>query len=597
MNTLNSIFHRKIVPMVVLIILSIAGAKSQTASIPTLSVSPIKLIIAAAKTTSNFQIGSNTSWKDSSSQSWFSVSKDSGSGDGTVFFTAQQNTDSSARTATVTVSAIGADTQTVTITQIGASGFTIPPMPSYSSLTSDTLLPDPFTFTDGSRMTNMDLWPRRSAEIAALAQEFEYGYKQSTPYSATTGSFSSNSITVTVNDSGKTISFVCSISYPSTGSAPYPAMLICGVSSLDNTQLSNMGVAVITFPSDQIAQENDATSRGIGKFYDMYGSNHSAGALMAWAWGMDRLIDAIEKTPAANIDPKRLGATGCSRWGKGALACGAFDARIKLTIPEESGSGGAASWRVSDSQLKNKVINQTLSEITGENCWFRQNFSQFVSTSAKLPYDQHSIIGLVAPRAILIIENDFLWLGPQSTWDCANAAHVIWEALQIPDKMGYNMSTAHNHCAFPSSEQSDVNAYVQKFLVGNGTGNTNIMSSDAGYVYEYAWVDWFAPDPATTSVREQGQPSLLPKEFYLDQNYPNPFNPSTTIKYQTPKDGQVRLIIYDALGRVVRTLVDEYKPSGRYSVEFEASGLSTGTYFYSLKAGDFKSVKKMTLIK
>ena len=157
MSTLNSIFHRTIVPMVVLIMLFIAGAKSQTASIPTLSVSPIKLIIAAAKTTSNFQIGSNTSWKDSSSQSWFSVSKDSGSGDGTVSFTAQQNTDSSARTATVTVSAIGADTQTVKITQIGASGFTIPPMPSYSSLTSDTLLPDPFTFLDGSRMTNMDL--------------------------------------------------------------------------------------------------------------------------------------------------------------------------------------------------------------------------------------------------------------------------------------------------------------------------------------------------------------------------------------------------------------------------------------------------------
>ena len=329
------------------LILFIAGAKSQT-STPTLSVSSAKIILSAAKSIGDFQIVSNTSWKESSSQSWLTVNKDSGSAIGTIFFTAHQNTDSSARIATITVSARGADTQTVTITQIGTSGFTIPPMPSYSSLTSDTLLPDPFIFMNGSRMSDPSLWPSRRAEIAALAQEFEYGYKPNTSYSATTGSFRGDTLIVTVTDSGKTISFPCAISYPSTGSAPYPAMIGCGFSSLNNTELSNLGVAVITFPSDQIALENDATSRGQGLFYTLYGSNQSAGALMAWAWGMDRLIDAIEKTPAANIDPKRLGVTGCSRWGKGALACGAFDERIVLTIPEESGSGGSASWRVSD---------------------------------------------------------------------------------------------------------------------------------------------------------------------------------------------------------------------------------------------------------
>ena len=188
--------------------------------------------------------------------------------------------------------------------RVDSSGCKVPTMPSYSSLPSNAKLPDPFTFLDGTVMTySIDRWPCRRAEIAALAQEFEFGYKQNTPYSATTASFSSNSLIVTVTDSGKTISFTCSIQYPSTGSAPYPAMIGCGVSSLNSTALSTLGVAVITFPSDDIAQENDATSRGIGKFYTLYGSNHSAGALMAWAWGLDRLIDAIEKTPAANIDP------------------------------------------------------------------------------------------------------------------------------------------------------------------------------------------------------------------------------------------------------------------------------------------------------
>jgi hypothetical protein len=496
----------------------------------------------------------------------------------------------------ITVSATGAATQTATVTKSAdSSGCTIPAMPSYSSLKSDTLLPDPFTFMDGTEMTRLDQWPCLRAEIAALAQEFEYGYKPNTPYSATTGSFSSNSITVTVTDSGKTISFSCSISYPSTGSAPYPAMISCGVSSLNNTQLSNLGVAVITFPSDQIALENDATSRGQGLFYNLYGSNQSAGALMAWAWGADRLIDAIEKTPAANIDPKRLGVTGCSRWGKGALACGAFDERIVLTIPEESGSGGAASWRVSDYWHAQGVIDQTLSEITGENCWFRANFNQFGSTATKLPFDQHSIIGLVAPRACLIIENDFLWLGPKSTWDCANAANLIWQGLMVPDKMGCTESAAHNHCAFPSSEQADVNAFVKKFLVGNGTDNTNILRSDAHYVYEYGWVNWFPPLLPATLV--QGQQSSLPKGFYLEQNYPNPFNPSTTISFGIPKDAFVSLKVYNSFGQEIAELAGKDYPAGRHSVTFNASTLASGVYFCAMKAGDYAMVKRMTMLK
>ena len=199
-------------------------------------------------------------------------------------------------------------------------------------------------------------------------------------------------------------------------------MIGVGGSNLNNSALSSMGVAVINFPNNEIAQQNGQSSRGVGKFYDMYGSGHSAGALMAWAWGVSRLIDALEKTPAANIDPTRLGVTGCSRNGKGALTVGAFDERIKLTIPQESGSGGSGSWRVSDWMASQGQETQTLSQIVGENVWFRANFNQFSSAATKLPFDHHSIIGLVAPRAILIIENDILWLGPQSSWSGANAA-------------------------------------------------------------------------------------------------------------------------------------------------------------------------------
>ena len=376
--------------------------------------------------------------------------------------------------------------------------YVVPSMPPFSSLPENTYLPDPFRFMSGSRMTTIDQWPCRRMEIAELVEEFELGYKQETPYSATTGDFNStlNRLAVTVNDNGTQISFNCYITYPSTGSAPYPAMIGCGFSSLDNVALSNMGVAVISFPSDEIGQENGGSSRGVGKFYDMYGSGHSAGALMAWAWGMDRMIDAIEKTPAANIDPNRLGVTGCSRWGKGALVCGAYDERIKLTIPQESGSGGAASWRVSDWQGSNGESVQTLCQLVTENVWMRANFNQFCGHTNKLPFDHHEIEGLCAPRALLVIENSSMaWLGNVSTWTTGNVAHKIWEALGIPDVMGYSSVGGHNHCQFPASQLPELTAYVQKFLVGGGVADTNVMKCDGGIIYnESQWVNWSVPN-------------------------------------------------------------------------------------------------------
>jgi hypothetical protein len=461
----------------------------------TLSVAPGTVNVAAAANSAGaFDITSNTSWTVTDNQSWLTVSPTSGSNNGTVTVTAQENTSASARTATVTVSATGVPSRTVTVTQSGGGGgggCNMPPIPSFASLPTNSFLPDPFTFMNGSRVTTRAEWTCRRAEIATLAQEFEYGYKQNTPYSATTGSFSGNTLTVTVTDNGRTISFNASITYPSSGSGPFPAMIGVGGSNLNNSALSSMGVAVINFPNDQIAQQNNQSSRGVGKFYDMYGSGHSAGALMAWAWGVSRLIDAIEKTPAANIDPNRLGVTGCSRNGKGALTVGAFDERIKLTIPQESGSGGSGNWRVSDWMLSQGQSTQTLSEIVGENVWFRANFNQFSSAATKLPFDHHSIIGLVAPRAILIIENDILWLGPQSSWTSANAARMIWQAHGVPDMMGYSLTTGHTHCAFPSSQQTEVNAYVQRFLIGSSAGNTNVMRNDPGVTFNQSmWVNW-----------------------------------------------------------------------------------------------------------
>jgi len=99
-----------------------------------------------------------------------------------------------------------------------------------------------------------------------------------------------------------------------------------------------------------------------------------------------------------------------------------------------------------------------------------------------------------------------------------------------------------------------------------------------------------------TDVEYEGSGNT-PNNFSLEQNYPNPFNPSTKIQYRVPSISQVVLKIYDILGNEIATLVNEEKPAGVYEVEFNAATLSSGVYFYQLKAGEFIQTKKMILIK
>ena len=96
-------------------------------------------------------------------------------------------------------------------------------------------------------------------------------------------------------------------------------------------------------------------------------------------------------------------------------------------------------------------------------------------------------------------------------------------------------------------------------------------------------------------VEENG--SSIPLSYALFNNYPNPFNPTTTIKYDLPADTKVQIKIFDVLGIEVAELVNENKPTGRYEVEFEASSLASGIYFYRIQAGSFVDTKKMILMK
>ena len=91
--------------------------------------------------------------------------------------------------------------------------------------------------------------------------------------------------------------------------------------------------------------------------------------------------------------------------------------------------------------------------------------------------------------------------------------------------------------------------------------------------------------------------NAIPDVYSLEQNYPNPFNPSTTIKFTIPEEGLVSLKVYDILGKEVSVLLDEMKQKGSYEINFNASGLSSGVYFYKLESGNFSNTKKMFLMK
>ncbi|NTW50718.1 MAG: T9SS type A sorting domain-containing protein [Chlorobiales bacterium] len=99
----------------------------------------------------------------------------------------------------------------------------------------------------------------------------------------------------------------------------------------------------------------------------------------------------------------------------------------------------------------------------------------------------------------------------------------------------------------------------------------------------------------TSGTGETG--TTKPLEFALGQNYPNPFNPVTTIQYTIPSTAEVKLKVFDLLGREIRTLVNERKPSGSYEVRFDGASLASGMYFYRLMAGNYVKTKKMVLVK
>lgn len=376
----------------------------------------------------------------------------------------------------------------------------LPGLPSNGTSANIPKLPDPFKFIDGTRISSKGDWEKLRADLSAMLQASVYGPKPPAP-DKLTATFSGGTVTVNMTVGSKTGSFTFKITGGGTAAAPVPCVITCNGSSLPIPS----GIATITLSTDTFAKQDKSIPTN-GLVSTLYGSAAAkSGSDICWAWGASRIIDALELLPEAGINVKAIGVTGCSYAGKGALCMGAFDERVSLTMMQEGGSGGSALWRVSTAEAAAGQNIQEATEIVGEQNWqggdFKALFSGQNKKTApvqKLLADQHFTVALCAPRAVILLENDIDWLGPVAAYGGGVAARMVFEALGIKDRIGVSVAANHSHCAFPSSQQASLTAFITRFLkkgmadtsgvdVFNGTNSTLKTFKPADFI------DWTAP--------------------------------------------------------------------------------------------------------
>src|SRR5690606_10840532 len=190
----------------------------------------------------------------------------------------------------------------------------------------------------------------------------------------------------------------------------------------------------------------------------------------AWSWGVSRIIDVIEQSDGTVLQTDATGVTGCSRFGKGALAAGAFDQRIDLTMPIESGTAGAPVYR----GIPQESGAQPLDSAYNEQPWLGDAFGSHTSNPAALPVATHEILGMVAPRGLLLLENPHVdWLGARSGSVAALGAAEIYRALGAEDNISYISNVQDGtHCAPRAEWRTPIQQHIEEFLLGSGNATS-----------------------------------------------------------------------------------------------------------------------------
>lgn len=312
------------------------------------------------------------------------------------------------------------------------------PLPSAEQLPAMAELPDPFLRPDGKRVQTTPEWERHRKTLLDLVLHYEYGVLPPVPKNVTANEVATRALETSGTEREllltmgpkQAVQTRLFLSIPS-GKGPFPVIirgdLGWGRVAPDIVgAVTKRGYILAEFSRVEIAP--DSAERG--GVYAAY-PDYDGGRLAAWAWGFHRVVDYL-LTKKELIDPKRIAVTGHSRGGKAALLAGATDTRIALTAPNNSGCGGAGCYRYQGE--KSEDIAAILKNFP---FWFQPKFGEFIGKIDRLPFDQHTVKALVAPRALLSTEAlGDLWANPSGTQQSTLAAKEVYDFLGAGNRIG-----------------------------------------------------------------------------------------------------------------------------------------------------------------
>lgn len=303
-------------------------------------------------------------------------------------------------------------------------------------------LPDLFRFNNGQPVRSPAEWTRRRIEIAEAIIPLEYGGLPPTPprttceilHTTTVRSPLKMQFTTCRVQTGpdRPYAFLMTLLIPE-GKGPYPVILTgdaCWRYATEavGDEAIRRGYILAQFNRVELAADVYRQDR-ISGLYTVYPED-PFGALSAWAWGYHRCLDALATLDFVN--PAQIAIVGHSRGGKAALLAGATDARIAVTCANNSGAGGAGCFRFQGPE------SETIKDLTGIiDYWFGPHLKDYVGREAELPFDQHFLKALIAPRALLTCEAlGDPWANPSGTRQTHLAAQEAFRFLGAEDRLG-----------------------------------------------------------------------------------------------------------------------------------------------------------------
>lgn len=299
-------------------------------------------------------------------------------------------------------------------------------------------IPEVRRLYDGSIASNRVSWEKRRKEIVELLSREFAGVGPSFPVKtqgviiredkkAYGGKARMVVVEITIHSSFRSSTFPVTIVIPRT-TEPVPAFLYLGFTSevADGIgeEIIDQGYAILHIYYQDITPDKNEDTINEGGIFSGRERPDSWGKLAMWAFGASRALDYLMTVP--EIDRTKIAIMGHSRLGKAALWCGAIDERFSIVVSNESGGGGAALFRgKSGEQLKN--LNSP-----GASIWFCRNLFKYVGKEETMPFDQHFLLSLVAPRYLYVCSaQDDKWADPKSEFLACVATSPVYQMLGL----------------------------------------------------------------------------------------------------------------------------------------------------------------------